>query len=806
MAETHPPERLGDLRLVRLLGEGGMGSVWLAYDEVLGRRVALKWVRHASPALVERLEQEAHLHARVEHPSVCRLYQVGEYEGVPYLVLQFVDGRTLDLAAPDLALPELLGLFVALADGVHAAHCQGLIHRDLKPSNLMVARDEDGTLRSYVMDFGLARDASQDGLTEAGLLLGTPAYMAPEQVTGAWLDPRTDVYGLGATLFAVLTGRPPFIGDREHVLAQLGQQEAPGLRGLRKDLSRDLETVVATCLAIDPARRYPSAAALRDDLQRMLDGLPIQARRMAAAERLLRWTSRNRLSASLAAGILALGLGLGATWLVLRQRAQAQSEWAQRFGQEVLRMDSALRFGRMLGPHDLARELGLVRRRMDGIHAAMAASALSRGPGHFALGEGHLLLGELEPAKRELELAWALGFRSAEVSLAYGRCLIQRYEDALASTGGILDENLREAKRAEHRKGLLEPALGHLARARRELGTLALEDEARLALAQNGFDEAERLARAASAAEPWRYDALYLIAKARALRGRERLNHGQKEGGRADLEAALGLAEELQRIGPSDDRLQDVAKFVWLVGAPGGLRGLDSLACMTRAVAAGERMLALNSTRKDMLHTVALNLVQLGLRVAAAGRDPEPWFQRAEELMRPVAAAPPGTHPPLVRGRALERLANLAYERATRAAKGGQDPELHIQDGLVWCRQALAEGLGQWETHQNLAFLEMVRADWLKDHGGDAVPAFERAVSALQDCARLNPSAASHANLAEVSLMLARVQATQGCDPTGTLEIVRESLAAAFRVSPGDPNALSIEGDRARFEAKRRRK
>jgi serine/threonine-protein kinase len=257
-----------------------MGWVFLAFDGDLGRRVAIKWLKPAGGEALERLAREAHLHARVEHPAVCRLYHLGDHQGRPYLVLQLVRGETLDKAAPRLPVPVRVRLVATLADGVHAAHRQGLVHRDLKPANCMVEMDEAGHPRPYVMDFGLAREEASHSRTGAGFLAGSPAYMAPEQVKGAWTDPRTDVYGLGALLFETLTGRPPFLGAQvSQLLLQVATEDAPRLRSLDPSLPRDLETVVATCLAKDPARRYPSAAALRDDLLRFLDGRPLLARR-----------------------------------------------------------------------------------------------------------------------------------------------------------------------------------------------------------------------------------------------------------------------------------------------------------------------------------------------------------------------------------------------------------------------------------------------------------------------------------------------------------------------------------------------
>jgi len=184
MNQTPIEGRIGPYRLIRRLGEGGMGVVHLAYDEGLGRRVALKVLRQTNPAMRERLEREAHLHARVEHPAVCRLYQVGEHEGWPYLVMQYIEGQTIDHALAASPLDDVLRVFAQLADAVHAAHLQGLIHRDLKPANLMVARDEAGGLHPYVMDFGLARDDASGPMTDDGVVPGRPTYNGPEQGGG----------------------------------------------------------------------------------------------------------------------------------------------------------------------------------------------------------------------------------------------------------------------------------------------------------------------------------------------------------------------------------------------------------------------------------------------------------------------------------------------------------------------------------------------------------------------------------------------------------------------------------------------
>jgi serine/threonine-protein kinase len=200
-------------RILALLGVGGMGRVYRAEDPQLRRQVALKFLRGGDPALEMRFEHEAQAQARVQHRNVCAVYEVGRHDGQPYIAMQLINGRTLREVAPDLSLREKVQVMRDVADAVHLAHKQALVHRDVKPANILVERTE-GAWVPYVTDFGLARDMSGPGMTQAGAIIGTPQYMAPEQARGELekLDARTDVYGLGATLYDLLAGAPPFPG------------------------------------------------------------------------------------------------------------------------------------------------------------------------------------------------------------------------------------------------------------------------------------------------------------------------------------------------------------------------------------------------------------------------------------------------------------------------------------------------------------------------------------------------------------------------------------------------------------------
>src|SRR5213078_3265454 len=199
---------------VKFLGQGGMGKVFLAIDTRLRREVAIKFVRGDDAEHVRRLIGEARTQAKVRDERICKVYEVGEVEGKVYIAMQYIDGKPLGALAGDLTLEQKVMMVRGAAEGIHEAHRAGIIHRDVKPSNIMVERGDDGELRPYVMDFGLARSAQEAGATVTGTVLGTPHYMPPEQAQGAatQLDRRADIYSLGATLYHLVTGKPPVPG------------------------------------------------------------------------------------------------------------------------------------------------------------------------------------------------------------------------------------------------------------------------------------------------------------------------------------------------------------------------------------------------------------------------------------------------------------------------------------------------------------------------------------------------------------------------------------------------------------------
>ncbi len=338
--------------ILQELGRGGMGVVYKAKQAALNRVVALKMIlagAHAGSVSRARFKAEAEAIARLSHPNIVQIFEVGDQQGQPYFSLEFCAGGTLASALAGKPLPpgDAARLLVPLARAIHHAHAAGILHRDLKPGNVLLAsggreppvgeRGAGGSrpplakVVPKITDFGLAKLLDGDSRTCEGDVLGTPNYMAPEQAQGQvhLLGPHTDVYALGAILYECLTGRPPFgAATAMETLAEVNSREPVPVRTLQPKVPRDLETICHKCLQKDRARRYASAAELADDLERFLEGRPILARPVGSLEHAWRWVRRRPAQAALVLVLLiAVATGVvGWAWFTAelgRQRDEA---------------------------------------------------------------------------------------------------------------------------------------------------------------------------------------------------------------------------------------------------------------------------------------------------------------------------------------------------------------------------------------------------------------------------------------------------------------------------------------------------
>lgn len=770
----------GRFESLELLGEGGMGRIFRATDPRLNRVVALKLLRRDDPDLLQRFLQEAQLQARVDHPNVCRVYEVGEWRGQPYIAMQFIRGETLQKAAPSLPLDVLLRRMVEACEGVHAAHRVGLVHRDLKPANLMIDHPEDGSSRACVLDFGLARGAEGRGLTETGVVMGTVSFMSPEQARGhtALLDRRSDVYSLGATLYALLAGAPPFVGDGVDCMARIVKDDPVSLRRWVPAIPVDLDTVVLTCLQKDPRRRYATARALGEDLQRILDGQPIQARAATPMERLIHWARKRKAFVAATATVGLTILLFGGFAVRERLRARAQAAHAQRFAQAAERIEALARYLRIQPARDLTKDQADLRARVETLsHEVQAAGPLAAAPGAYALGRARLALDDPPAARRQLERAWSLGFRPPEAAHALGRALASIYQIEVGKAYALPDPDLRQRRLEELKHTLRLPAADWLRRG----ASASLEPPAfragLLMLMEGQPQEAIRLAREAQAQAPWFYEALRLEAEAWLAQA-----HGASTALDAEpaIQAAGRLLAEAEGRAPCDVDLLRLDMRRWQeTVALGWQSGADPKDPVLAQVAVAERWARLEPSAAEPLAWRARARGEMARFISFRGMDPGDWLVQAKaDATESLRRDPNGVE-------ALTAQASVLRTEGFWMLSHGEDPLQRLKEAMTVADQGLQLDpthlvLLNIRTSALLAWIDTARMTG--NYKRTAVSPYIEEAKVLADT---HPDGVYYSsNLGNIALAVARADVSSGADPTIEVEIAVKTYEAGLKFQP----------------------
>jgi tetratricopeptide (TPR) repeat protein/predicted Ser/Thr protein kinase len=828
-------ERWAHFENLTLIAEGGMGRIFKAMDARLRRRVALKLLRREDPELQKRFLKEAELQAKVEHPHVCRVYEAGEWQGQAYIAMQLIQGDTLKAASSKLSFSEKLRLMIQVCEGVQAAHKEGLIHRDLKPGNLMVEEVESG-LRATVLDFGLARTAQTTGLTQSGMLMGTVQYMSPEQARGEdrKLDRRTDVYALGATLYELFTGAPPF-ADRhglEAVASILSEDPLPLHRRVRVPV--DLDTVVMKCLEKDPQQRYDSARALGDELQRVLDGDPILARRASLQERTVRWARKNKALMTVAA-IGLLGIFTFAGWGVReRIRARARAEYAQRFGQEAERIEALVRFAQLQPMHDLRPERLQMAEQVKAIPALAAeGGALAEAPAAAALGRALWAMGDADQALAHLQRAWDLGLRSREVAFALGRARGRAVGRALDEAALMGDPALRSARIRELQARSEAEVIPLLRQGKGGSLESAEYQEALLAYFERRFADAEMLAAKATEGKSWFFEGGYLRAMVQLAMAKEAASYPLMRNHLAQADAflssalehapsAIGLRVAQARIWkvalvlgwqqgqqPAEDetRALEALKLAerldpdsgevlglesWVLASRGRTAkeaGLDPRRHLAQAIQLGTQALAVEPEGRESLAALLFAQSTLGSWQLEHGEDPRPALGAAAQAAKALIQKDPTSLEDAIQGvKALTW--RMLYEGFT-----GLDPTQTFQEARDMVEQVRARAGALASPH---AMAGALYASWAFDeveHGKDPREVAQRAVEALSIA--LDKSSAdfsSHTNLGSAWMVLAHSPGQNPEEARRLFGKAIESYGKAIQLNPRHGQTMSYLG------------
>ncbi|MDI1477267.1 serine/threonine-protein kinase [Polyangium sp. y55x31] len=742
-----PPQSIPQALLTRFgdfvfLGAGGMGSVYRAKDRHLGRDVAIKFLHQADPETNRTLLREARAQARIEHEHACKVHEVGIDGDRPYIVMQYIAGDPLDVAGERMTREQKVRAVRQVTMALHEAHRLGIVHRDVKPANIMVEQGEDGAYKPYIMDFGIAREIGKSSQTTSSFA-GTPSYMAPEQATGdvETLDRRTDVYALGATLYDLLAGRPPFEGVHAlAVIRKLLSEEPTPLRKIRPDVPEDLEAIVMKCLEKEQGRRYESALALGEDLQRFLDGIPVLARRASLGYVLLKAARRHKLRVGAAAALLVVMAVLGSLWVRERQALAEQTALARELGENVKEMELFLARAYGLPLHDIERERAIVRRQLRDIEARMATlGRAGEGPGHYALGRGFLALQEHDQALAHLRRAEALGYAPPELRYAMGLALVELYRRALEETKRIQDEGRKKARLAAIDAEYKAPALAHLRAALGARLSSPAYVEGLVALHEGQNDVALAKAREAFAQSPWLHEAKKLEGDAHFAEGKRfgRDAAFDDEKMMRSFEPAAAAYAEAAAIARSDPAVHEAECELW-----------------TQIVLASE-------SRPELLRPSFEKAK--GACEKALAADAERGSARVKMAFAHNAFAWQALNGP-EREKVPEPILRAAIQRAEDAAKAeGHDPMAHYLVGTAYRTELV----------------------YLMNRGLEARASIDRAVAAHEEAIRIDPGFLWPYNeICSIYVERARSEIWRGVDPTRSVERAVERCGQAFAQNP----------------------
>jgi serine/threonine-protein kinase len=822
----------GRFKLVTLLGKGGMGDVYKAYDPRLERHIALKILRHEDPETLARFLREARSQALVEHRHVCKVYESGEWQGHPYIAMQLIDGQTLKTLGKSLTLEEKLRMIKETALGLQAAHSRGLIHRDVKPDNIMIGHTEEGNLAPFIMDFGIAREQSAPGLTTTGMVMGTPFYLSPEMASGKLdsLDRRCDIYSLGVTMYELLTGAVPFHGTNPvEVLIKVLEKEPQPVRKLNPGVPVDVENIVMKCLEKDPNRRYSSAKELAEDIQRYLDGDPVTARPVTMTYRIKRKLIKNKRSSmviSAAALVIVVLMGL---WLQTEHDASRRAVIAQELGQEVEKIENMIHLAHLLPLHNISREKNMIRKRIEGIREKIKqVGKMGLGPGHYAMGRGYIALKEYPKAKTHLEKSMAAGYRNPEVSYDLGRVLGELYLEESEKVNRVQNKELREARIKEIEKTYREPAVRFLLQGTRIQDKSPGYISALISFYEKKYNKALTVLGSAmeksAQEEPWLYDAKILEGNIYLAIGLENNYYDEKI---ENFSKAQQAYQDVIKIGESDIRgYMGISRVLERkIKARLDYEGGELQPLVEEAVAQCRKALRIEPGRADVYVTEASVYCRLGRNQVFTGKDPIRAFDKSVAAARQAIKLQNGNfeaytiagityrykaeylkdkgqdpveayglaawnfnkaiqfNPTFVA--AYNGMGNVYIRTAQHEMSQGKNPDQSLNKAIATLRKALAINPNLVNLYNGLAGALWVKGGILTGRGQDARPAFMEASQSLEKAIELNPDIMHfYSNLGFIYMDLGRYELNYGFTPADSLSKAGQRFEEAIRINP----------------------
>lgn len=430
-------ERKGRFLVKEFIGKGGGGELYLAYDNVLKRNVAIKFVVSEDENTKQQLLREARLQAQLSHDNICKIFEVGEIEGVPFIIMQYIKGNSLMYYYDKLNIEQKIKIMIKICEALKHAHQAGIVHRDIKPSNILI-EEQNGELKPYLIDFGLAKKKDTTTTTATGHIVGSPYFMSPEQASGLVhnIDRRSDIYSLGATLYAFVTGKPPFHNKNSISAIYSIMNEEPELPSkLNPHIPNDIEIIILKCMMKEPALRYPSVNEVEEDFKRFLSGEAIGASKPSIFYRIKRKAKKNPLAVSIFLISLLVIMVITGFYIKAKIEEKKQTEYIVNFLKKTKEIENLLKTQYLLPIHNIDVEKKKVFQEINNVlKVAEPLNEKTRALAYIAIGKCYFYLEEDDNALEFLEKGWKF-FQDKEAALMLSILYFKKYDDLLGKIG-----------------------------------------------------------------------------------------------------------------------------------------------------------------------------------------------------------------------------------------------------------------------------------------------------------------------------------------------------------------------------------
>jgi serine/threonine-protein kinase len=770
-------------KVLEFLGKGSTSKVYKAIDLALNRKVALKFILEGDSDTEKRFIREARAQAQIEHTNVCKIHEVGTYSGKYFIAMQLIEGEILSTASQKMSLEQKVLSIQQIAEALHTAHKMGIIHRDIKPSNIMVEKTDAGW-HPYVLDFGLAREIAMEGLTVTGMVLGTPAFMPPEQAWGESqkLDRRSDVYSLGGTLYYVLTNKPPYEGNSMEVILKLSQEDPTPVRKIAPEIPRDLETIVMKCMDRNPDRRYDSAKAFSEDLERYLNGDSIQARPATVAYRVKRKIQKHKTAAALLAISTFLVLVLGGIGIYSWWRAAQQVRIAKEFMQLAENMEWRMRVARMAPLHNLSEDREQVNRKMQSIlQRIQEAGSLAEGPGNYAYGRGLMELSRLDEAQKYLQKAWDAGYRTPENAYALGITLGHQYQQELEAAQRAENLSGKKSTIKDIEAKYRDRILAYLSQSQGSEPEVRDYIEGLIKFYEKKYPEAIEKARSAQK--------LWWLYEAGKLEGDVYMALGIEQFDRANYEAALKHYSDAgnsflraMQIARSEPALYESDCWKWLeILKVESYRAGNMKEPMDKGLAACDLALEVDPN----------SAIAYGRKAQISWRWSEDLYYRGEyseeSLNNAIQFAQSAVERKKNDSYAHFELGNSYHMKMLVDLSSGRDPKMYGTKSIEHFNTA-AKLKPYSSTYNNLAIVYVDLAQYDVQHFQDPRSKLELGIQNSKKAAELLPNSVAALNtLGNAHIILSDFQIKRGIDPEETLNRAIDALTKAHYANPKHP-------------------